>query len=133
MDKDHDYFAAWGEFASVDALPQSLVFKAPEGIADGTLERDYERTDYVLLTEHRWQETLTDVVTLDDMHQAREELAEIAIPLAEKTLQLALGEQYDTQPLVDWMRQEVRPLLFEATDAYFDLRAARRRFKTKRR
>lgn len=120
-DKDHPYFAAWGEFADVSALPQSALFDAPEGIEDGTLKRQYERTDYVLVVEHRWRETLTDVVSLDDMHQARHELAELVIPLAEKILQRAYGDEHDVQPLVDWMHQEARPLFYELTDAYFDL------------
>jgi hypothetical protein len=119
--KDNDYFAAWGEFSEASQLPQSALIDAPEGIADGTLEREYERNDYVLVTEHRWRETLTDVVTLDDMHQARHELAEIVIPLAEKFLQQAYGNDHDIQPLVDWMHQEGRPLFYELTDAYFDL------------
>jgi len=119
--KDNDYFAAWGQFGDVSQLPNSAVFDAPEGIADGTLERQYEHNDYVLVTEHRWRETLTDVVTLDDMHLARHELAELVIPLAEKFLQQAYGEDHDIQPLVDWMHQEGRPLFDELTDAYFEL------------
>ncbi len=125
-DKDHDYFAAWGEFSEASQLPQSTLIDAPEGIADGTLEREYERTDYVLVTEHRWRETLTDVVTLDDMHQARHELAELMIPLAEEFLQQAYGDDHDIQPLVDWMHQEGRPLFHELTDAYFDLATRKR-------
>jgi len=119
--KDNDYFAAWGQFGDVSQLPNSAVFDAPEGVQDGTLERQYERTDFVLVTEHRWRETLTDVVTLDDMHQARHELAELVIPLAEKFLKQAYGDDHDIQPLVDWMHQEGRPLFNELTDAYFDL------------
>ncbi len=125
-DKDHDYFAAWGEFADVSQLPDSALFDAPKGIEDGRLKREYERTDYVLVTEHRWRETLTDVVTLDDMHQARQELAELVIPLAEKFLQQAYGDDHDIQPLVDWMHQEGRPLFYELTDAYFDLATRKR-------
>lgn len=120
-DKDHQYFAAWGQFSAVSQLPQSLLIDAPEGVADGTLERDYEPTDYVFVTEHRWRETLTNVVTLDDMHQARQELAEIVLPLAEQTLQRAYGESHDIQPLVDWTHQEGRSLFNELTDMYFDL------------
>jgi hypothetical protein len=121
-DKSNDYFAAWGKFSDVSQLPQTLLIDAPDGIADGTLKQDYERNDYVLVTEHRWRETLTDVVTLDDMHEARQELVTLVLPLAEKFLRQAYGNDHDVRPLIDWLHQQGAPLFYELTDAYFDLR-----------
>ena len=123
QDKDRPYFAARGEFPSAGELPQTFHKAAPDGLADGTLELDYQQNDLVLVVEHRWRETLTDIVTLDDMHRARRELADTLIPLAEKILNRGLGDEYDTTAVVDWMHNTAEPMVFDLTDVIFDLGA----------
>ena len=123
QDKDRPYFAAWGKFSATDQLPQTFRKAAPDGLPDGTLQLDYEREDLVLVVEHRWRETLTDVVTLDDMHRARRELVDLVIPLIEKTLKRGLGDDYDTTALVDWLHTTGTSLFFEMTDVLFDVGA----------
>jgi hypothetical protein len=122
-DNDHPYLAAWGDFASVEQLPKTFLADAPEGLADGELKRHYTRTDLVLVVEHRWRETLTDVVSLDDMRRAQRELADLLIPLVERIFNKALEQEYDTSAFVAWMQNTARPLAFELSDVYFDLGA----------
>ncbi len=123
QDKDHPYFAAWGEFDEPGHMPQTFITPAPADLPAGVLAIDYQRNDYVLLVEHRSRETLTDVVTLDDMHVARRELADMLVPLVGKIVAEALGDEYDTSELVDWMHNTATPCLFEATDVLFDVSA----------
>ncbi len=91
----------------------------------GVLAIDYEQQDYVLVVEHRWRETLTDVVTLDDMHQARRELAAMVVALSETILNEAIGGEYDVSGLVKWLRETGTPWFYEVTDVYFDVCARR--------
>jgi hypothetical protein len=118
-DERHSYFAAWGKFESPQRMPQAFVRKAPQGLPDGKLIVDYQREDYGLVVEHRFKETLTDIVTIDDMHLARREMADLLIPLAPKILDEALGDKYDTSRLGDWLNQTATPWLFEISDVVF--------------
>ena len=70
-DKDHDYFAAWGRFASADKIPDYFTLSIPDGSKAGRLQRQSSRIDHVFVIEHRWEETLTDIVTFADMRTAR--------------------------------------------------------------
>lgn len=117
--EENDYFAAWGKFDSPDAIPQAYVKKAPEGLPEGKLVIDYQREDYGLVAVYHWRETLTDIVTLDDMHRAREEFADLMIPLGQKMLERALGDEYDTTKLAEWFDKQGRPWFYEITDVVF--------------
>jgi len=121
-DKTHDYFAAWADFAAPNFMPQTFVKPAPGGLPSGVLAIDYERTDLVFVVEHDWRETLTDVVTLDDMHLARRELADLLLPVAEQTLVEGFGPEYDVSGLVDWLKNTGTPLAFEMADVFFVVR-----------
>lgn len=130
FDKDNPYFAAWGHFDSPQALPQHFVMKAKaEGIADGKLAVEHLRTDYVFVVEHRWRETLTDVVTLRDMHRAADELSLAAIDIGREVLQEALGPEYDLADLVRWFQTEGRTWLRESLDAVYELGVRKDLFK----
>ncbi len=122
-DKDRPYFAAWGEFATAADVPATFQVAAPEGLPDGTLNLDYQREDLVLFVEHRWRETLTDIVSLDDMRRARRELADVLIPTFEKIVGQGLGSEYDISALSAWLRKSGEPLAFELTDVLFELGA----------
>jgi hypothetical protein len=119
-DKDHPYFAAWGEFKSPEKVPATYRKPAPPGLPDGKLALDYTRDDYVLVIAHRWSETLTDIVTLDDMHRSRRQFLEVVIPLVSKCLEKALGPDYETDALVAWLESTGRDWFVELTDAFFE-------------
>ena len=119
-DKEHPYLAAWGEFATPAKLPQHYVKPAPRGLPDGKLAIDYRREDYVFVVEHRWKETLTDVVTLDGMHKGRQQFLELVIPLARKCLEAGLGPAYDVDGVSDWLRDTGSPWFIDASDVFFE-------------
>jgi hypothetical protein len=116
------YYVAWGTFKGARELPETVRFAAPKGsgVADGTLAREYGRTDYVFVVEHRWRETLTDVVTAEGMRKARDELADLAIGLGADTFDEALGKEYDASGLVKWAKGEAKEWLADLTDFAFE-------------
>jgi hypothetical protein len=121
QDQAGSYFAAWGTFPSAKQIPDHLVFKAPEGarVPDGRLVRDHQRTDYVFVVEHRWRETLTNVVQLEDMRRAREELIELLADVWGDTFHEAVGQDYQADALVQWLKTEGKAWAGELTDAAF--------------
>ncbi len=120
MDKDHSYFAAWGQFASPKKLPPTYIKSAPRGLPDGKLVVDYRREDYGLVVGYRWKETLTDIVTLDDMHRGRRQFLDVVIPLVHKCLEVGLGPEYDVDRLTEWFNTTGSDLFVEITDAFFE-------------
>jgi hypothetical protein len=120
-DGDHSYFAAWGRFRSAQDIPDHVVFKSPEGLGlpDGQLLRDCRQTDYVFVHEYLWRETLTDIVRLDDMRQAREELAESLVDLWQEAFNQTLGKEYDATDLARLVRSEGKAWFAEMTDYAF--------------
>ncbi len=119
-DKDTPYFAAWGTFPSPARLPSTYVKLAPRGLPDGKLVVDYLQTDHVFVTEYDWRETLTDIVTLDDMHRSRRQFLDVVIPLVRKCLETALGPEYDVENLVSWFDTTGSDWFVELTDAFFE-------------
>ena len=119
-DKDRPYFAAWGQFASPDKLPQTYLKRAPQGLPDGKLEVRFDRNDFIFVVEASWTETLTDVVTLEGMHRSRSQFLAIAIPLVDRCLQEALGPQYEVDHLTEWFRTTGSSWFVELTDAFFE-------------
>jgi hypothetical protein len=119
------YFAAWGRFQSPQDIPMHFIRKAPEGarVPDSELVRDCSRIDYVFVREYRWRETLSDIVTLEEMRQAREQLADLLIAVGRDSLNQAFGQDYDATDLVNWCRTEGKSWLAEISD-YAYLHAA---------
>jgi hypothetical protein len=112
---------AEGEFRSPDAIPDHVVFKAPEGsgLEDSRLERQYTCKDFVFVVEHHWKETLTDVVTYEGMKKARGELADLLIGLLSEALREGVGPDYDASGLIRWLRREGKEWLAELTDQHY--------------
>src|SRR5262249_26280925 len=55
-DNKHRYFVAWQDFASPKAIPDHVAFRSNNEhtpLPPGKLVRDYGRTDYVFVVEHR--------------------------------------------------------------------------------
>ncbi|MGH7201552.1 MAG: hypothetical protein ACREJB_13155 [Planctomycetaceae bacterium] len=122
-DEQHPYFAAWGRFESADKLPDHFIKETPDGSRSGRLVRRHERVDHLLVTEHVWSETLTDVVTLEDMHRARAEFVTLAISLIEDVLKEGLGEEYDVSRLIAYLEGEGREWFAALTDTYYEAAA----------
>lgn len=127
-------FVAWKDARTVRELPDHFVRKAPEGARApaGRLIRDYQRNDYGFLVEHRWKETLTDCVTLEDMRKARAELTEVLVGLAENVFNQLHGQEYDASGLAHWLRTDGTAWLNEASDALFVMPPPRSEDKLKR-
>jgi hypothetical protein len=121
QDEKHPYFAAWNHFASVKDIPDHVRFKAPEksGLPDGRLERDLTRMDLGLVEDYDWRETLTDCVTLEDMHKARAELADLLIDYGRDVFTEVAGKEYDLTDLVNWAKADGRDWFYELTDLVF--------------
>jgi hypothetical protein len=112
------YFAAWGHFQSPQDLPAHFIRKAPRraGVPDGELVRQCSRTDYVLVREYRWRETLSEVVNFEEMRKARGQLVDLLIDFAQDALGEAFGQEYDTASLINWLRTDGKTWLAEITD-----------------
>jgi hypothetical protein len=112
---------AEGEFRSPQAIPDHVVFVAPKGsgLPDSRLERQYARTDFVFVIEHRWKETLTDSITYEGMKKARQELADLLIELLSEAVREGVGPDYDISGLEQWLRREGREWLIELTDRHY--------------
>lgn len=120
------YFAAWGTFDSAEAVPEHFVKPSPDKTKAAILQRNYSRTDYGLVVEYSWKETLTDIVTLDDVYRATDELADLGIDIARRALSEALGPDYEVSPVLDWMQSEGRRWLHELVGALLDICGRRR-------
>src|SRR4051812_30084182 len=75
-------FTASGHFASPDKIPDHVAAGpgAEEGHADqprSRLVRRYARNDYIFVVEHDWEETLSDTVTFEGMHEARDQAIDL--------------------------------------------------------
>lgn len=123
-DQEQPYIAAWGRFDHPSKLPVHFLRKGA-GELKGTLARDYARRDYGFVVEHRWKETLTDVVTLEDMRRATDELAELCIAVGRDALVDAYGTDYEFGELIKWFQTEGVAWFHEATDLFYDLGARR--------
>ncbi len=115
-----NYFAAWGKFALPNQIPVYYLVELKDvELPDVKLVRNYTRSDYVFVVEHRWLETLPDVVTLEGMHRAREELANLLIGVFHETFEEAAGKEYDDTALVKWLQTEGKTWAAELTDYLF--------------
>jgi hypothetical protein len=119
--KDFPYFAAWGEFPGARDIPDHVILPKAEGVDQpgSKLVRAYTRNDYLFAVEHRWRETLPDIVTLTDMRQARGELADLLIDLLADAFNAGLGDDYDASAFFQSLRGEGKTWLAEMTDFLF--------------
>jgi hypothetical protein len=119
--KDRKYFAAWGKFPSAQRVPEHVLIAAPEGsnVPPGKLVRTQARNDLVFVTEHRWTETLTDVVTLDGLRKGRDEAADLVLALGRDVFDEALGKEYDGSGLFKWLQADGKAWLAEVSEQAF--------------
>lgn len=116
-----DGVSARGKFASVKEIPEHYRKEASPGPPAATLQRKVEREDFVFVTEHRWEETLTDCVKLEEIPAARRALIDFVIPLFVETLRQELEPDCDVSALEPWLRDEGATWLDELISLYIDL------------
>jgi hypothetical protein len=97
---------ARGHFPSAEQIPQHYRKDAPTGLTVSVLKRTAEREDFVFVTEHRWEETLTDCVQLENFPAARRALVEMLVPAIMEPLRAELGADYDISAVEPWLRDE---------------------------
>ena len=116
----NDYWIAKGKFADLKAIPNHLVFKAPEGLKDGRLVRQLERKDWGVVTEWTWNETLTDSFTFADHRQARSDAIEMAVPIIVAACAETWGPEYDLKEFERWLRGDVASCFQELCDVVLE-------------
>ena len=125
---DRKYFTARGVFRSPAEIPAHFRLVADPGkeVAASELARSYEREDFGFVVEHRWRETLTNIVTPEGFLKARDEFLERAIPRAVEGVEQVYGRRYDTTALARYLRGDGRRFLEESALVFYDLAARHR-------
>lgn len=115
------YFAAWGKFNSVSALPEHFLRNVDVGeqrTAKFTLH--HERIDYGFVVEHRWSERLNDIVRLEDMRRARRELFNLMTGFGLEVLSERFQETHDLSRLKTWLQDEGYPWCEDLIDLWYE-------------
>lgn len=126
--RERKYFTAGGTFRSPAEIPEhfrNTVSLGPEQ-AIGRLDRSYERIDYAFVVEHRWRETLTNIVTRDGFLAARAELLDVALPILSGGIRNVYGTQYDVDGILRYVHEDGRKFLEQAAEVWFEQSAAHR-------
>jgi hypothetical protein len=122
------YVAARGSFPSPRDIPPH--YRATDhdfpGAGASELLRAYRRTDYAFVVEHRWSETITDIVTLPGFVEARDKLLDILVPMALRFIEEEFGPGYDLSGLSAYIRRDVRRAMEEAFLVLYDAGVRRR-------
>ncbi len=113
--------SARGRFGSVEEIPEHYHKEAPPGFPASTLQRKAEREDFVFVTEHRWEETLTDCVKLEEIPHARRSLIDFVVPILVETLRQELEPDYDVSAVEPWLRDEGATWFDELISLWIDL------------
>ncbi len=87
------------------------------------LERSYQRKDYGFVVEHRWQEKITNIVTLAGFLKARDELLDLCLPVYTEAIEKIFGKDYDVSRLVNHLRANGRRFLENASLILYDAAA----------
>lgn len=106
------YFVAAGKFSSPKDIPIHYRYMAKgdgaRAVGASELVRDFKRTDFGLLVEYRWIESLSDVVTLDRFLTARDEILDLVEPIIVRGLEHRFGRDYDVSGLARYVTTEGR-------------------------
>lgn len=122
---EHHYFSARGIFRSPAEIPAHFRRTLDEARNAGASElvRSYDCVDYGFVREHRWRETLTNIVTHDKFLKARDEFVNLALPLAIQGIEQVYGESFDVTGLTQNLRKEGRRFAEQAALAFYDTAA----------
>jgi hypothetical protein len=119
------YFSAQGYFRTSAEIPRHFrrsVGEDQESLAS-ELVQSYECKDYGFVREHRWRETLTNIVTKDRFVKARNEFLNLALAKVVQGLEEVYGHTFDTTGLAQYLRKDGRSFLEQAALVYYDTTA----------
>jgi hypothetical protein len=118
----HAYFHAHGVFRSPADIPAHFLKRNADypDVGASELIRSYARIDLGFTVEHRWHETVTNIVTRASFVQARDALFDAGIPLLCEGIERIYGERYDVAKVLADIRTRGRRFLDDAALAYFD-------------
>lgn len=126
------FVAATGHFKSPTEIPDHLrllpTSKGPN--TEGTLSRDYQRSDDVLVVKHQWKETLTQSFSPAASQVARGQLVDLALQLAKETFAVRLAKDYDATALFKWLETEGRAWFLESAEVELFMDAAHASYRT---
>ena len=123
----YKYFKAQGEFASPDEIPVHYRYLGKTDEAGHSeLEREFTRTDFGLLVDYEWAETLTNNVTLENYLANRDKLLDQSLPEFARVIHDNLGRKYETRKLEEYLVTDLRSILVEVSLAYYDVAANKR-------
>ncbi|MGC8638548.1 MAG: hypothetical protein ACP5XB_01575 [Isosphaeraceae bacterium] len=119
------YFTAQGSFRSPAEIPAHyrLVPAEYPGVGASELVRSYEREDFGFVVEHRWRETLTNIVTPVKFLKARDEFLDRALPILVQGIEQVYGKAFDVQGLKKYVREDGRRFLADASIVYYQVGA----------
>ncbi|MDR3619897.1 MAG: hypothetical protein P4L85_11155 [Paludisphaera borealis] len=122
---DRAYFHAHGGFRSPADIPAHFLKREASypDLGASELTRSYERKDLGFVVEHRWRETITNIVTRESFLKARGEFLEIGIPMLCEGIEQVYGDRYDVAKVVADVRTRGRRFLDDATLAYYEMLA----------
>jgi hypothetical protein len=119
---ERKYFIAHGSFGSPNEIPPHYHYADQEVPDAGAseLERAYARMDYGFVVEHRWQEKITNIVTLPGFLKARDELLDLFLPVYVEAIERIFGKDYNVSPLVNYLRADGRRFLENVFTIFWD-------------
>ena len=111
------YFTARGSFRGPTEIPAHyrLVPAECPSVGASELVRSYEREDFGFVIEHRWRETLTNIVTPVKFLKARDEFLDRALPILVRGIEQVYGKTFDVQGLTKYVREDGRRFLEDAS------------------
>jgi hypothetical protein len=122
------YFIARGAFHSPQEIPphyRHVDGDVPD-VGSSELKRTYKRKDYGFVVEHRWNETITDIVTLTMFLKARNELLDLLLTICTEAIEKQFGNSHDVSGLVTYIRSEGRQFLEAGSLILYDAAARHR-------
>jgi hypothetical protein len=75
------------------------------------------------VVEHRWRETLTNIVTPNGFLKARDEFLDRAFPRFIQGIEKVYGSAFDVKELTNYLRKDGRRFLEEGAIVYYELAA----------
>lgn len=120
---DRAYFHAHGGFRSPADIPAHFLRRNDQypDVGASELTRSYERKELGLVVEHRWRETITNIVTRDSFIKARDDFLEVGLSLLCEGVEKVYGDRYDVSKVVADIRTRGRRFLDDLALAYFEM------------
>ncbi len=122
---ERHYFFAQGSFRSPADIPAHFRFAFAEGrdAQASELVRVYECKDYGFVREHRWRETLTNIVTRERFLKARDQFLDRALPKVILGIETIYGKSFDVTRLTQYLQKDGRQFLEQAALVFYETMA----------